>query len=714
MKDAQLLRLLREGPDVRDRSGRVRKQSYTGPNGPSKWQRRVIVGWDGEGANVEDTGEHIYNLLANSNGDHILNHEGLSTEQALAFCMNHSDPKDINVIFGGSYDVNMILRDLSRDHIKELWVKGSVKWRGWRINYTPRRKFSCSNWKVYGQRSFVLWDVIGYFQTSFVSACDKWLKTDMKLLAGIQVMKVKRGEFTTENIAEIIVYNSKECDLLVKLVTALFDSLDEAGISLVRYDGAGSIAAALLKANDIKRHMGTVPPEVYEWARHAYSGGRIEATMIGNTPEDTPIYRADINSAYPAVAVDLPSYENATWSLDKEWDGSDHSLVRVEFNDWYTHIENHLSPANPGSWSPAIDCMKEISSRPFHPLFYRNIFSMIYYPPFSTGVYWGVEVKNLVEFYPKCSYKILGAYNVTLRSDVKPFAFLQKAYDQRRVFKDRGSMASEALKLGINSVYGKLAQQAGYRADDGPGAKIPTYHQLLWAGQITATTRAKMFKAAMQCPESVIAFATDAIISLKELDVPESTKMGDWTKDKFNGITIVQPGVYFLKPEDPELDPKGDAVWNQKYRGFDRGSLSRVEIVECWRKKDEYYEAPSTRFVTMGGALALKDEDFRKYWRTWHVTNRKLRLAPWIGGKRREADTGRKRKRYHERLEPTIANDPGDLTQEFSVPPNWPLEKLHSNVSKAFNIVWITGSKDAEGTGTIDKNVIEEENDAYE
>jgi hypothetical protein len=556
---------------------------------PSKWERRVIVAWDGEGANLSD-GTHIYNLLANSHGDYIIEHEGLGTEQVFEFFLNNSFHRDINVIFGGSYDVNMILVDLPRENLTELWVDGRTVWKSYLIHWANRKKFTVH--KMKGKRkvqSFVLWDVLGYFQMTFVNACRKWLG-DIPILDEIQKMKEQRADFDVDKIEEIVEYNRRECQLLVLLCTALFDSLDQAEIKLMRYDGAGSIAAALLKKFHVKEHKGIIPPAVNSAAQYAYSGGRIEAVKTGN--HIGKIERSDINSAYPSAAVDLPSYTGAQWTnVQGAWNGDRRSLVCVEW-----HIAKE---------------------RPFYPLFYRDHSGAISYPRSGTGIYWGIEVENLVRYFEEGKdYRIVYSLNVIIKDDTKPFEFIRNLYIIRRAFADKGSMASESLKLGLNSIYGKLVQQAGWRKG---ASRIPTYHQLLWGGYITAATRSKLYEAAMQSPTKVIAFATDAIFTTAHVNLPSSKDLGDWTQDQFEGMTIVQAGVYWLKQGD---------IWSDKYRGFDKGTLHREGVLEAWEKGTSF-KATLTRFVGLGSALARTDFSI---WRTWDRQEKKLDVTP--AGKR--------------------------------------------------------------------------------
>ena len=249
-------------------------------------------------------------------------------------------------------------------------------------------------------------------------------------------------------------------------------------------------------------------------------------------------------------------------------------------------------------------------------------------------------------------YEILGACNVHLANDIKPFAYLSDMYDKRLLLKQAGNMAAEAFKLGMNSTYGKLAQQAGYR-----NGRIPSYHQLLWAGQITAYTRAQLYRAAMQKPSHVVAFATDAVITTAPLKLDIGTGLGEWTADKFHGITIVQPGVYWLKQSEDS--------WTDKYRGFDKGSLMREEIIRCWEKGEDY-EARLTRFVGLGSALM--STDFYAHWRKWETQSRTLTLTP--SGKRMPSDDVC----YWQKLCDTLAR------------PNINLDLM----SKPYPLLWVT------------------------
>lgn len=560
-----------------------------------------IVAWDGEGVSLPN-GEHVYTLLSNSEGDCLevpaKEGGGIRTAKAFDLMLKYSGSKYINIIYGGSYDVNMILKDLSRNHIESLHHHGYVYWGEYTICYKPRKSFSVTN--RYTKKTFMLWDVIGYYQSTFVRACREWLG-DIPELQFIEEMKGSRPDFVSLDPAEIRDYNTKECVLLVMLFTSLLDAMFAAGIFPDRYDGAGSLASAMLKKNGIKRYKGDEPLEVYEAAQYAYAGGRIEAIQYGIT--NAPVFQYDINSAYPSVISNLKSYHNATW-MGIQYSESDQPTIDDINVDGLYHIKWDFE-GNGG-------CM--------YPFFYRLGDGSIYYPRIGQGWYWGEEVANAMSLYDG-GIQVVKCYIPRFQGEtIYPFKFVEEMYERRLDYKRRGMMAHYALKLGLNSLYGKFAQQVGYR----PGGKIPPYHQLLWAGQITASIRSRLFTVAYPTRMNVIAFATDAIFVTAELDVPISDKLGEWTKSEYGGMALAQSGVYWLKEDNGE--------WKSRYRGFDAGTLSLDAVMDAWRER-KTATATTTRFVAMGSALAMSPDEWYR-WRRWETTERSL--DPFPSGKRKE------------------------------------------------------------------------------
>src|ERR1035437_7035547 len=97
-----------------------RKRDYRHNN--SKWTTdtvyltRDIVAWDGEGVTSGVDNVHRYIMLAvktSGYSDYLGNTSGIGTSQALDLILaaGEANPGALHVIYGGSYDFNMIMRD---------------------------------------------------------------------------------------------------------------------------------------------------------------------------------------------------------------------------------------------------------------------------------------------------------------------------------------------------------------------------------------------------------------------------------------------------------------------------------------------------------------------------------------------------------------------------------------------------------------------------
>lgn len=555
--------------------------------------RRNIIAWDGEGYS-DDSGVHRYNLFSNSLGLYRHDDNGIPTKTCLDMMwdVHVKNSTAIHVAFGASYDVNMILGNLSRDHILKLWKDGRVNWHGYKINFRPRKMFSITKWNrekaKWEEPGMVLWDVFGFFQCAFVEALRAWI-LDVEQLDSIHEMKLQRSHFTPEQFNEILKYNMKENVGLVTLTKELLRSLEAAQIEIMRFDGAGAIASALMREHGVKNHISKPPLYILKKAQIAYAGGRIEAIKVGNT--ESWVGQYDKNSAYPSAAMILPSLKDAKWVESGIVDPyAVTSLVQMYFH-----------------WDEA----------PFYPLYLRTMMGEILFPQFGRGIYWLPEYEMVRDLFPG-KYTVEKVWNSYQDEVEYPLTWLQEIYQRRLWFQERGHKAEKAIKLGMNSIYGKFAQQAGYLpATSNRGEKRPTYHDLCWAGLITSYTRASLFRLAWQKPEAVISFATDAVFTTEPLNCVQTNQLGDWTLKEYDGMTIVQAGVYWLKKE---------SQWYAKYRGFDRDVINRDLVLHAWSEGIKKLPVTVTRFVGMGAALSRVN--YEDVWRRWITSDRDLDVEP--------------------------------------------------------------------------------------
>lgn len=576
---------------------------------------RAFISWDGEGITQPPSGPcgdvgchcHInrqdYVLFGCSTGDELIA-DSLSTIQCLNLIIKveQENPDAIHCIFAGTYDVNMILKDLHYMTMERLHATGKCQYGGFRITWAKGKFFRVTRKNV----TATIFDVWAFFATSFVKACQEYLGDD-ETLQKISVMKNERDSFTNDDLNEMVLYYHRELDYLVKLMQKLRQNLLAAGVQLNSWHGPGAIASFMLREQGMKSHkMDDSPPKVLEILQHAYAGGRSEMFKGGHIV--APVYQYDINSAYPAAMVHLPSLRGATWRrIPCVRDASE----VVDYGLY--HIRAHTE------WNPSAE---------YHPnpLYWRAKTGAVYFPGDVEGWYWGPEAKLLLGESSYTEWRILDAY-ILEHQGVYPFQWVEDKFAQRRAWKAAGNPAHYANKLGLNSMYGKLAQRI-----NGMRAGAPAWHQLEWAGWITSYTRAQLYRAMMQHPEAVISCSTDSVYSLVPLDLPIGTGLGEWEYEVSDGIMILQSGVYWLL---------NDGEWKAKYRGFDKGSLTYDDGVEYLGRIDSFrggledtptLGASSKRFKTWGATNGGRD------WRKWVTEPRELEFAPWYAKRAHATD----------------------------------------------------------------------------
>lgn len=566
---------------------------------------REFIAWDGEGITID--GEHRFVMLANSKGAYLENLEGLPTLDVFEMLLTEKSkyPDAIHIIYGGGYDINMSLKDLSHRQVRGLYLNDWYTIGGYRLQW--RRGKSLFIGRTGEKGGITLYDVMPFFQCAFVKACDEYLGDRFRERELIVSNKGARSSFRPEDLAEIKYYNEMELVNLVELASELRIRLDKVGLRLQRWDGPGAIAAALLTKQGVKSAMNKCPDPVAKAARHAYAGGRFE--VVRNGAVDDYAYEYDVNSAYPYGLGFVPNLANGEWI---------HSAgERCVLPGWNTYAlyRVHYRYARP-----------EIPG----PLYRRHKRGQISYPLSTEGWYWGPDV-YAASVHAERYDGILTVYEswTFIENDPndKPFAFIEPLFNKRRALKAAGDGAHVGIKLGLNSLYGKLCQQVGFRTLPDGRMIPPSFHQLEWAGYVTAMCRSKVLLAAIDDLECVIAYETDALFTSKRLDVPTGTGLGEWEETVFRNLTYAQSGLYFAETD------KGAPV--AKTRGVDRGSLTR-EMVESAMLQplaaDRYVQASLTRFIGAGLALQTKWAT----WRTWHTMPKTIDVEP--NGKRVHRD----------------------------------------------------------------------------
>lgn len=560
-----------------------------------------FVAWDGEG--VTQDGRHDYVLMGNSYGQFLRARKGqrLGTKAILRLMLRAEahDPKAIHVAYGFTYDAEKILSDIPMEWMTLLYEEKVFDYDGYRIQYYPRKWFQVSGNHEGKRYTCRIWDIVGFFQQPFIDALRN-LFGDHKDFRRIESGKVKRNVFTYDELDRFIIpYWNAELEWMVKMAEHLRTLLHRADMPISQWHGPGAIASYLFKKNGIKRHMDKeIPENVGSFARLAFAGGRFEPFTIGRAGR--PIYQYDINSAHPSGMAKLPSLATGEWvPVTRVGEVSEFGIYDISYDAIGESEEDEDSVLAP------------------QPFFHRNKKGEVRYGMRLRNCYWQPEI--LAAQATGHKFHIHRGFELD-HSRVYPFEFIHDMYRQRQEWKSQTppEAAQMALKLGLNSLFGKTAQRIGWTPKN---QQIPAWHQIEWAGYITSNTRAILWEALWKAWQkgSLVSVDTDAVFSTEPLDLPCGKALGEWEYDLWDDMVYLQNGIYWLKR---------DGKWKAKFRGLDKDSITvddalrffdSMDFRERWFKDYGYdnpykIEAYTTRFISSRFASHVNHPEARGQW----------------------------------------------------------------------------------------------------
>jgi DNA polymerase type B, organellar and viral len=541
-----------------------------------------FIGVDGEGIGKGEN--HRYVLLGVGDQQYE-NPRGIHWEEAFHFLYGQfkRQPSAAFVGFYLSYDLNEILKTLPFEAARMLLTREGkalrkkknrqqsrtsywpVRLPGWeldmlgfkRLSIRPRPEgCNCAEGKVKCTHKQYPWmhvcDVGSFFQMSFLNALDKW-KDDKELgpvCSREEYRDIERGKARRDHAElddEMRAYNIKENLLLSRVMHRLAQGFAAVDIKLSRdqWYGPGATASKWLSTHHAvkRRELRTkddngkvlMPKWFWDACRYSYYGGWFEIFSHGIISGTS--YNYDINSAYPFATTKLP-----------------------HICDECRYRRGHGAYKGDGTkvllYATVFSAGDRIGAVP-----YRDKTGSILRPRVAKGWYWRFEleaaeraglVKKIIihewmEFLP-CGHG-------------EPFMKIRELYNQR-LEKGKDSAHGMAIKLNINSIYGKFAQLVG-------GAP---YNNWFYASYITAHTRTQILDAIATHPgrsDSVLMVATDGIcFDSSHPMLPISKKLGEWAKVEYLDLLLFKPGVYWHKEGKEQL-------LKVKSRGVPRAELQK-------------------------------------------------------------------------------------------------------------------------------------------
>jgi len=591
----------------------------------SREDKREIeyIGIDGEGQGRKD---HRYVLLAASNESGSKTwiakpeegNDRLTTEQCLNLILELPRKRAKVFSFSFNYDLTKMLTDIDDENLYKLFrpelrpspkdehgnPKGShgpapIRWRGFSLNLQGT-KFTVRK----GEKKVIIWDLFKFFQSKFVSALKDWKVGNPELWDRMSKMKDKRSEFDKEKEENVLAYCLEETRCIAELARRLIEAHESAGLKLRSFYGAGSSGAAMLTAIGIKEHIRQPHPDMKRAVASAFFGGRFENSVIGQI--EGTIYNRDISSAYPYHTTFLPCLEHGKWrhtNKRESLDGIRAALVH------YTLGNSRIS-----TWGPF----------PF-----RTPEGSISFPISSGGGWvWLAEYLAGERIFPHVEFREAWVYQT--ECDCKPFGKVPEYYVLRLQIGKEGP--GLVIKLGVNSIYGKLAQSVGNAI----------FNCWIWAGMVTSGCRAQVLDmlGLHQDWSNLLAVATDGIFTREKISAPapletgtgilirgESKPLGGWEEKVYNqGMFFARPGIYF------PLNPTIENLKEIKGRGVGKGVVFENwnRIVDAWNKGGLNAIAKIANVTRFCGAKTSIHHSSKGYHRAYSTNGKSPSYGQWI------------------------------------------------------------------------------------
>lgn len=542
---------------------------------------RRFTGCDGEGAGVDESGRQQFLLFRMGGRELYRDGQRLETRELLDFICDHPG-KEILVGFAFGYDATMILRDLPERQAKRLFepivfrdgYSPYVWYRDFDIQYLPKQYLKVrrvrierdSNGKerrvVVKGSTRTIYETFGFFQKAFVKVISEFEVGTKEQRETVAENKARRSSFT-EIGPEERAYCKLECELLAELMERLRGYCSAAGIVPRTWSGAGKLAGALHRLHDTVASevvRAFLPRDLLDFAGMAYYGGRFEISRVGFLKGT--VYEYDIRSAYPSAMRSLPCLVHGTWEK-----ATGEELER--YNGLFV--------------SACAFKARDCAGAQFGGLPVRTKQGHLCWPLQGKGIYWSCEIESARRL--GFAVRLSGGWAYHKCCDCKPFEWIEPLFEYRKSIGSSGP--GFPIKLGINALYGLLAQRKG----SGKFANI------IWAGLITAITRGQINDAIRLDPGAVFMAATDAVYSLRPLGLPVGERLGDWEASELKSLFVVQPGLYW----DPS---KRENFWRdksdkKKSRGLSGKFFEEPGRTESFESAWSYFQAQeNSKLVT--------------------------------------------------------------------------------------------------------------------
>ena len=491
-------------------------------------------------------------LVASSNGEYVHSDDFLT----ILSWMNDAElHKSINFCYNLDFDARAILQDIPRYVLEELWLLGEVSLEECYIRYIPKKYLRL---RAHGH-SFEFYDLAQFFHMSLDDAAKKFLGEGKSDIDAEQINN--SALYRYRNRKAILEYCIRDAQLTAQLGEYLRSLFESIGISPRRYFSCGYVAEQYFLKHSQIPVLHFKQPQSF--AYYSYAGGRFEVFQRGYFEQ---VNKYDLHSAYPHILAGLPDLDRGYWQADTKPDADadlSFSLVKI---------------ATPSQY--------------IEPLHYRLKYTVLF--P-STNYHYRVVTKgeyDLITEFELADMTPIRSWSFHADTNRRPFGDCRKIYRRRVRLKQEDNPLELALKIVMNSIYGKTIQITN--------VLLPKSHYAVgnvflpaYASEITAQTRVRLVRTCLEHDITPVAFFTDAILTEDTLNCCRD-ELGGWGLEKRGEAVVIGSGVYSFR------DTKGEHV---KLRGLRmRKDLSLFDMLEANASKS-VITFPQRGVLTMGQYL---------------------------------------------------------------------------------------------------------------
>lgn len=500
--------------------------------------RRTIVAID-----TETSDGNIF-LLADSDGN-FTDHPNVTFDSIAEFLFKHEG--SWLFCYNLQYDAECILKLLPSkafDPYRGKKKRLRFQHQNYTISYIPKKQLRIQK----GKHSVSLYDIAQYYDNKPLGiAYSEHIKKSLDR-AYLETKKIRK-KFSVRHYLrhkkEIRQYCITDCILTKELAENWLDTFHDAfGFYPANWISSGYLAEKVLIYNEVQiPFFYDLDYQIQNLAWQSFYGGRFELTQRGYIGYCC-LY--DVNSAYPYALTHLPDITNGKWILSQK--------INPYSALGFFHIRAH------------IDYSVKIAPFPFRT---RN--NRIIYPVGEFETFVTLEELKAVTGDPKIRYKIIDSYQFIPNKNPKyPFKkFIIEQYEKRMKLKQEKNPLERAVKIILNSIYGKTAQRANNMMGNLFNPVIASY--------ITGFARAQLYKFVKEnnLETHVVAFATDSVACRKKIDYLDSKNLGQMKLDKeANDVYFLSNGFY-----------RFNGIWKNRGIGYD--SEKKVEIEHQDTKTDK-------------------------------------------------------------------------------------------------------------------------------